>query len=664
MRGRHLLEYKKVLSMPNVNSGVDLTATGEVYKIISANKWAHGTVVDLMRLSSDKVRCEWKDNGNVRGKDGKREPKIVSEGKIGQFTHNLDKGNGNPVDTCQSVLNLSQFDVKSATGGRPVMSPSGALLEKEETTPSLGLVGTSNKLHWYTTVDEAIGVTEDALEANGAEQPASQYVGTGGYRHQPKWRTLTSINEGVNDASMDTNIAQTSAGGGRRRNDQHSVDSCTLKASSETPNHTTVCSSEITHTSKNTRYTPDFADFMLKNDPLVTPGSRISSIRSQIYNLPLPRLQVWLNSIDLNSIIRLLKRYLNGDADSDKVMKTLSIIDAKLDIDSKTACNAVSKIMKIQYKAIKKFKNVSILHEPLYRRSIQAIEMHAKWVKVDIFFEMVETMLRIWVFSISDGSIEKIMQMHNSEGSTLKELCMPLLDFIECKIFNASTDSIESIIRVISLLSNHLDRDVLGNIHDIAFSKIKELSTRFSRRQTVQLLTLMLSIDSNLERPFLSLCRSLLTPRGKRSVVVDGKELALILKCLSLSASVDFYTSNTVLGFIELNEDTPLPDEVLKSIAIFLLRTFGIKPLSKDSIQLMRGWEKVTGPIEDLKVGKSIDSDFRSNVIKMAMYLKKSGDAVVETLTNPSWIKENCIVPTLKLDYLKILMDPQSPRDI
>ncbi|CDR96471.1 hypothetical protein, conserved [Babesia bigemina] len=296
-----------------------------------------------------------------------------------------------------------------------------------------------------------------------------------------------------------------------------------------------------------------------RQSPLSVEAVLDLQIRQNVFNLPAPRLRVWLYNLDIGTIAQAaLSNLFSATPSVDKVLVAESVLANKVGSEHGVrSCRDAFLLLKLQ-RALLLLGLRCELNLALYRPCIQLLNFKLDSMRSEHVVHVCQTLAWLWHRMALDGKLESIRDCHGlKEADDLQaSLYSPLVSCLERAVLDIGPDTITRLLDLLVMLQRQL-------------SKGKLMSSE--------------RVESNLPKPFYFVCKEVL---AKLSKSVDYKDFHLVVRCLSRCSSVDPVSLNCVLLLyksLATGSESSMYYPLERFVVEVILRGLEIEPVTKDA---------------------------------------------------------------------------------
>ncbi|GBE59468.1 SACPA operon antiterminator, putative [Babesia ovata] len=270
-------------------------------------------------------------------------------------------------------------------------------------------------------------------------------------------------------------------------------------------------------------------------------------IRQNVFNLPVPRLRVWLYNMDIGTIAQVaLRNLFSVTPSADKVLVAESVLANRVGSeDGVRSCRDAFLLLKLQ-RGLLSLGIRSELNLEVYRPCIQLLNFKIGSMHSEHVVQLCQTLAWLWHRMSLDGKLGVIRDCHGLKETDdlYASLYSPLVTCLGRAALDIGQDTVTRLLDLLVMLQHHLSKESLLRLHEISFLKVIEFSGALSLDAAISTLRALERLESNLPKPFYFICKEVLVKFGKS---VHYKDFHLVVRCLSRCSSVDPQSLNRIL---------------------------------------------------------------------------------------------------------------------
>lgn len=217
-------------------------------------------------------------------------------------------------------------------------------------------------------------------------------------------------------------------------------------------------------------------------------------IVNNVFNLPAPRLRVWLYNIDVNKLLQLTLSHVYSDkCYAEKALAADLVISSRIKSGSSSpSCKEAFLILKLQ-RALLSRRIKPDLNLQLYRHCIQVLNTKMDSIPGDYLVRLCVMLDDLWKHLAKEGKLDTIRECHMIEDESLdmSKLHAPLLRFLEKSLFDISAGVLPPLMKLLVRLQHYMPKgrrsawifhhrsilvETLVNLHELCFLKVIELA--------------------------------------------------------------------------------------------------------------------------------------------------------------------------------------------
>ncbi|KAK1444896.1 hypothetical protein BgAZ_108020 [Babesia gibsoni] len=401
-------------------------------------------------------------------------------------------------------------------------------------------------------------------------------------------------------------------------------------------------------------------------------------ILKNVFNLPEPRLRVWLHNLDATTLLQETLSYLfNENHVKEKLTIAYSVVCKKLDNVEFLTCKQSYMFLKLQLILLER-KVTFEFSRSLYGMCINLLDWKIGKLPPEYLFNICTVLYKLWHHLQSTGRLGEVKEYHESEGDTadMRSLCNPLVGILESSVLEINDHSIPALVKLLHRLQQHVPIEALAKLHEISFLKIIEHVETMTLHHLMKTLKYVEKLNSQIPLPLYFLCAEILK---KQKNSVSYEDYSFLMRCMSRCNSYELTSVKRALLLYASFAESSKNIEVSKLepfVVVTLFNAFGIIPATEEAelemkklltselhtdtppnllaeVRLPKGYYKKVSSLEEM----------RYIIIQSLGYLLNPKDSFVSQILHPSHIK-TCygVTRRLKLSLLEIIEEVRTKK--
>ncbi|KAK1933328.1 hypothetical protein X943_003146 [Babesia divergens] len=351
-------------------------------------------------------------------------------------------------------------------------------------------------------------------------------------------------------------------------------------------------------------------------------------IVNNVFNLPAPRLRVWLYNIDVNKLLQLTLSHVYSDkCYAEKALAADLVVSNRINSGSSSpSCKEAFLILKLQ-RALLSRRIKPDINLQLYRHCIQVLNTKMDSIPGDYLVRLCVMLDDLWKHLAKEGKLDTIRECHMIEDESLdmSKLHAPLLRFLEKSLFDISAGVLPPLMKLLVRLQHYMPKG----------------------RQRV---------ESVFPLPLYFVCKQIL---GKPVDTVCYRSYHMVTRCLSRCNAVDLLSlKRTLLLYLSFSRGSKgtLNASIQRCVLLVILRAFEVTPATEEariemdtasSLSEHKGYIPLTKHVEAVPVPrgyyKKVRSveDIRWLILLSLKHLSDFEDTWVRRLCDSSHLKRH-----------------------